>query len=409
MRCYDGWFHAPVTGNYTFDLPARRPENTALGGLRSAYQNQLRIDGEVIVQRGVPGRMPLGQIVLKQGWHSISIRLGASPGAGSVTFPDGQKLPLTAPLLSRPSLVNIHPVGVQGGRSLYEIYGPTPVELLLPTDRRGEIRFTRDGKIPTAQDERYSKPIVIDSSVVLSACAFVDGRPTSTPATVSLRLVHEPEYDLIGSADFSHWNGKAGITSPVENSMVWIMPDSQSCPGRNGQRAISVNRQEIAEAGPPKALDVNVTHSTGHPGFKITGLRMKENALTMGCWFKSDTANGKIFGKEGRDAFGKSYKTVSCSLNHGQLHAEPAKIQAGNIDPGTWHHVVLTADENATTLYLDGDKVAEGEGCKTLATDSFDFLAEHPAVVEKVLLYNRVLSQQDIKQWFLWENSPTAN
>jgi hypothetical protein len=136
---------------------------------------------------------------------------------------------------------------------------------------------------------------------------------------------------------------------------------------------------------------------------------MKENALTVGLWIKSDTANGKLFGKEGRDAFGKSYKTISFSLNHGKLHAEPAKINGGTIKPGTWHHVVLTADEKASVLYLDGMKVTEGEGCKTLASDSFDFLSDHPAQVEKVALFNRVLSPSDVKKWFLWESTPAKN
>ena len=76
---------------------------------------------------------------------------------------------------------------------------------------------------------------------------------------------------------------------------------------------------------------------------------MKENALTVGLWFQSDTANGKLFGKDGYNAFGKSYKTVSCSLGNGQLRADPARVGGGKVDPGTWNHAVLTADENVET------------------------------------------------------------
>ena len=136
---------------------------------------------------------------------------------------------------------------------------------------------------------------------------------------------------------------------------------------------------------------------------------MKDNALTVGLWFKSDTGDGKLFGKDGYNAFGKSYKTVSCSLNHGQLRADPAKIGGGKIEPGTWHHVVLTADEKATVLYLDGEKVAEGAGSKTLSTDSFDFLSDHPALVERAALFNRVLSPSDVKQWYSWESNHQKN
>jgi hypothetical protein len=409
VRKYDAWFHAPVTGIYEFDLPARRTENTTLGGLRSAYQNQLRMDGEVIVQRGVPGRMPLRKVQLKEGWHSISLRFGASPGTGSVTFPDGQKLPLTASLLSRPTMVDIHPQSVDGGQSLYEIYGPTPVEFTLPEGRHGEIRFTRDGKIPTTKDELYKEPVRIDASTVLTACAFVDGKAVTDPVSVTFNLVHVPESALLGSADFSQWDGKAVVTSPNTNCTVWIAADSRSVPGRFGGNAISVNKTATEGKGNPKALDVNVTHSSGHPGFKLTGLRMKDNALSAGLWIKSDTADGKLFGKEGRDAFGKAYKTASLSLNHGKLHAEPAKIDGGIVKPETWHHVVLTVDEKASVLYLDGVKVSEGEGCKTLSTGSFDFLSDHPSQVQRVALFNRVLSPSDVKHWFLWESAPAKN
>ena len=410
VRSHDGWFHAPVTGIYEFDLPARRTENTALGGLRSAYQNQLRVDGEVIVQRGVPGRMPLRKVELKEGWHSISLRLGASPGVGSVTYPDGQTLPLTAALLSRPTLVDIHPQGVEGGRSLYEIYGSTPVEFTLPEGRKAEIRYTRGKSTPTIKDTLYSGPVTMDSTGVFTACAFVDGKVVTAPSTVSINLVHVPESACMGSANFADWDGKTGNTSLATNCTVWIAPESHPDAGRNGGKSLSMNRTPLGkDEGKPKAVDVNLTHGLGHAGFKLTGLRMKDNALTVGLWFKSDTGDGKLFGKDGYNAFGKSYKTVSCSLNHGQLRADPAKIGGGKIEPGTWHHVVLTADEKATVLYLDGEKVAEGAGSKTLSTDSFDFLSDHPALVERAALFNRVLSPSDVKQWYSWESNHQKN
>lgn len=409
VKVHSGWFLAPVTGIYEFDLPARRDENTQLGGLRSAYQNQLRIDGEVIVQRGVPGRMPLRKVELKAGWHPISLRFGASPSTGSVIYPDGQKLKLTSSLLSRPAVVDIHPQGDEGGRSLYEIYGPTPIEFTLPEERRGEIRFTRNGKIPTAEDTLYKEPLTLDASTVLTASAFVDGKAVTAPAIVTFNLVRTPQSALLGSVDFSQWDGKAMIISRATNCTVWIAPDSRSLPGRFGAKSLSVNRAAPDTNSNRQTLDVNVTHSAGHSGFKMTGLRMKDSALSSGFWFKSDTAEGKLFGKEGRDAFGKAYKTVSLSLNHGKLHAEPAKIDGGTVKPGTWHHVAMTADEKSTVLYLDGEKVAEGSGCKTLTTDSFDFFSEHPSEVGKLSLFNRVLSPSDIKQWFLSENTPSAN
>jgi hypothetical protein len=98
---YDGWFEAPVDGIYTFDLPFRRAEFVHLGGFRSAYQSQLRVSGEIVLQRGVAGRASPGSIGLKAGWHPLSLRLGSSPAELAVTYPDGQKILLEGVNLRR--------------------------------------------------------------------------------------------------------------------------------------------------------------------------------------------------------------------------------------------------------------------------------------------------------------------
>lgn len=100
---YDGWFEAPVEGVYAFDLPFRRAEFIHLGGFRAAYQSQLRVSGEIVVQRGVAGRAASGRIGLKAGWHSLSLRLGSSPADLTVTYPDGQALLLDGFSLHRPA------------------------------------------------------------------------------------------------------------------------------------------------------------------------------------------------------------------------------------------------------------------------------------------------------------------
>ncbi|MEI6322905.1 MAG: chitobiase/beta-hexosaminidase C-terminal domain-containing protein [bacterium] len=404
VRDYEGWFHAPTEGLYEFNLPSRRHQNAGLGELRSAYQNQLRIDDEIVVQRGVHGRMPLRKITLQPGWHKLSLRLGASPGEGSVTYPDGQTLPMTAALLSRPTLVDIHPKGVEGGRSLYEIYGSTEIEFNLPEGRHGEIHYTLDGKNPSVKDPIYKNPITLDATTTITATVFMDGKALTLPSSVTINRENIPQKDRIANVDFAAWNGNTGQSTLDTNSSVYIPTGASLVAGRNGGKALSVNRATMkSEDGNPKAVDVNLTHGLGHAGFKITGMRMKDNTLSVGLWFQSDTADGKIFGKDGYNAFGKSYKTVSCSLGHGQLRADPARITGGKIDPKSWHQIVLTSDENATILYLDGEKVAAGSGCKTLNTDSFDFFSDHPALVERVAIYNRVLSPADVKQWFTWE------
>ena len=98
---YDGWFHAPADGIYRFALPTHNGSSQHLGKFRSVYQNQLRVGDEVVVQHGVPGRIPSGQVGLKAGWHRVSLRLGSSPADLLLTHPDGQTVALTADSFAR--------------------------------------------------------------------------------------------------------------------------------------------------------------------------------------------------------------------------------------------------------------------------------------------------------------------
>ena len=395
VRRYDGYFHAPTDGVYTFDLPARRGESAGLGELRSAYQNQLRVDGEIIVQRGVAGRFPTRRTSLKAGWHAVSLRLGASVAGGTITYPDGQSVALTADLLSRPVLVDIQPS--TGGNA--ELFGPTAVTMTLAPGHNAVIHYTLDGRVPNTGDPVCSGSVTIDQSVVVTAVAFEGGRAITDPAQVRLSRVNIPEADLLASLQFDRWDGKPGIANLKVGANVWVAPGAVAVPGRKGN-ALAVNRAAPDDAKHPASVDVNLTHGVGKGGFKVTGLRMKENAISVGLWFLSETANGKLFGKDGYNAFGKSYKTVSCSLQNGQLRAGPGHVNGGKIKAGAWQHVVLTCNENALVLYLNGQRIAEGPGAPTLTTDALDFFSDHPAIVERVRLYNRVLSPDAIAHWF---------
>ena len=398
VRRYDGWFQAPMDGVYTFDLPARRGESAGLGELRAAYQSQLRVDGEVVVQRGIAGRFPTRRTGLKAGWHALSLRLGASIAGGSITFPDGQSLPLNADLLSRPVRVSIQPDA--GGHA--EIFGPSQVTMTLPPGRKAQIRYTLDGREP--KNPVYSGSLMISKSAVLSAVAFEDGHAITEPAQVRFSRVDVPEADLLGSLRFDRWDGKPGPADLKAGVDVWVAPGAISAPGRKG-RAIALNRTAPGNEKHPAAVDVNLTHGAGLGGFKVTGLRMKDNAISVGLWFFSDDAKGKLFGKDGYNAFGKSYKTVSCALQGGQLRAGPGRVTGGKVKAGTWQHVVLTADGNALVLYLNGERIADGPGTPTLTTDALDFFSDHSGIVERVRIYNRVLPSEAIARWYAWEQS----
>ena len=398
VRRYDGWFHAPTDGVYTFDLPARRGENAGLGELRAAYQSQFRVEDEVVVQRGVAGRAPTGKTGLKAGWHRVSLRLGASIAGGSVSYPDGQSVPLAADLLSRPVLVAIHP----GDGGTAEIYGPTPVAMSLPPGRHAVIRFTRDGTVPGVDAALYSGPFSVDSSSAITACAFENGSAITPPARVKLIRVNVPTANQLAAIRFDQWDGNPGIANLSAGATVWIAPGAACVDGRHGH-AVAVNRAAVGDAAHPAAVDVNLTHGAGTGGFKVTGLRMKENAITVGVWFLSETGNGKLFGKDGYNAFGKSYKTVSCAVQGKELRAGPGHLNGGKITPGAWQHVVMTGNENELAVYLNGERVSSGPGAPTLTTDALDFFSDHPASVDRVRIFNRVLKAEDIKQWFEWE------
>ncbi len=397
VRVYDGWFHAPEDGIYGFDLAARKDAASGLGDLRSAFQNQLRIDDEVVVQRGVAGRRPSGKIGLKKGWHQISLRLGASPALGSITYPDSQTLALSAAEFRRPVQVDIRPEGRAAGGSMHEIYGPTKIVMRLPEGYAGQIRYTLDGTEPTAASPVATKPIELNKSATITAAVFLPDGTSTASHRVDFHLVSIPESGLISSARFGNWDGKAGATSLDKASAIWIAPGSASGTGRNGP-GLAVHR-DAAGGAPKPGVDVNVSRGSVPAGLKISGLHMRENAITVGVWFKSDSADGKLFGKDGYSAFGKAYRTVSSSLQKGSLRADPGRVTGGRVKPGEWTHVVLTADASASRLYLNGQLAGQGDGSSTLVTDALDFFSDHPATIDEIRIYERVLTDEDIRRW----------
>lgn len=396
VRSYDAWFYAPEEGVYEFDLAARKPENSGLGDLRSAFQNQLRIGEDVVVQHGTPGRRAPGRIGLRQGWHPISIRLGASPPMGSVTYPDGESVPLSGVEFHRPSAVNIRVGEASVEASVREIYGPSPLTFSLPPGRKGTIRYTLDGTEPTPQSPEAKPGIVLDKSAIVTAAAFLPDGTVAGRNRVDARLVKVPESRLISSARFSEWDGKTGTTQLDAKSSIWLSPTSQRTEGPAGS-AVSVNRS-TDEAGLPRVVDVNVMRELPRAGARVTDLAMRDSAVTVGVWFKSDSAHGQLFGKDGRNAFGKAYQTISCELNKGKLTALRT-VSGGRVNPGEWTHVVLTADPKAVRLYVNGVQAAEGEGTPNIITDALDFFTDHSAEIEEIRIYDRVLSPEDIRSW----------
>lgn len=406
--CYNGYFHAPATGLYTFDLPKRNGESAGLGALQATCQNQLRIDGDVVVQRGVPGRFPLRRVGLKEGWHAISLRFGPSQAAGTVTYPDGQTVPLDGALLSRPVLVAFAPEGKPTQRRQIEIYQPTRVTLSLPSTAAATIRYTLDGGVPDKTSAAFSDPILIEKTATLTAVGFDSGQAVTKPAQVVLRRVETPELGLVGRVSFSDWNGTWGPMQTGPGFGLWVAPDGIAVDGRHGKALSMFGAGAAANSGAAPMVDVNVSRGASNAGFKIHHIAMRENALTVAVWFKTGELTGKLFGKDGYNAFGKSYKTFSCSMDNGRLLASPGHLAGGKMAANTWSQVVLTADIHEMSLYLNGEKVASGPGTPDLTTDALDFFTGHPAEVESIAIYDRLLEPGEVAHLYASESGAAA-
>lgn len=316
VQVYSGYFYAPMEGVYQFKSTLNTGEIAFLGSKQSTCQNQIRVDGEIIVQHGVFGRKPSGFVGLKEGWHTISIRFGTSETSVKMVLPDKQLIALDGNTVFR-EVVN----------------------------------------------------------------TVVNNKPT------------EP----LGIVDFNKWNGKTGDYPLKAGFQLWLNHDSKITNGRDG-KAVEVKSYDSKLAA---AVDVNVSRGTMRPGLRVHHLNMRENAMTVALWFKTDANDGRLFGKDGYNAFGKSYRTISCGIENGRLIARPNTFWGPRIEPGKWNFVVLTASETEMKLYLNGEKVASAAGTTQITTDALDFFMGHSAVTSGFSLWDRALEDSEVKKLFL--------
>ncbi len=393
---YDGWFEAPGDGIYRFGLPARRPDAVHLGAFRGAYQSQLKLGGQVILQRGVAGRYADGSVRLKAGWYPFSLRLGSSPGDLEITYPDGQTVALPARALSCPALVSIRPGGAQNAQNAVEIYGPARFVLEPPAGVRGVVRYTLDGTFPSVNSPESPGEITVDQDCVIRASMFSGATPVTEPASVSVRKVDRPELALVANVDWQSWDGRTGDTSLDDRCQVWVAGGASS-EVVEGRKAL-VFSPPAGRQG-PAAVDINMSRWAGSTPLKIGKMKMRDPDFTVGLWFRSDTADGRIFGKEGLTAFGKSYRTISARLSKGRLVVEPGGLKEVEVAPG-WHFLVVTATPERIATYLDGRPVGDARGLPDIATDSLDFMTGHPGALGPVRIFNRELTSDEIAKWY---------
>jgi hypothetical protein len=390
VRVYEGWIHIPRAGVHTFTVPRRRDGHAGLNELRAAYQNQLRIDGEVVVQQGVPGRMPLGRISLGAGWHHLSLRLGSSPGKVVIGWPDGSTTDLVGSWWSRPRSVGIRPAGQTAQRTRYEIFGPTEVRLDLPDLAGAVIRATTDGTVPTATTPVAPATLTIDRDMVIAALAFQDGRPVTAPKAVTFVRTTLPKEGLMTAVGPDLW-----ARLPAEAGGVHDLPGGLQAIIPSGSTVVDgALRLTWAETIGKPLVDINLAKG-GPKGLRLNGLRMPDHALTVALRVRTGDS-GRLFGREGINAYGKGIKTLGLRLDKGRVVAEPGRLRStAPVAPG-WRTFVMSIDDRQSVVWVDGQELLRGTGSSTLITDSLDLLAENSGDIGWARVYDRVLEPSEV-------------
>jgi hypothetical protein len=276
----------------------------------------------------------------------------------------------------------------------------------LPGEGNSTIHYTLDGQTPDANSPVYcaGTPLKVDANQTITATLFAGAHALTGPAVLTVHLVHQPEAGCLGTIKFSDWNGQTGPFFSTPDMQAWIGPDGYLADGRNGKGLSAF--PELAKGVVDSSgnvlpsFDVNVSRPNPQAALKLHHIHMRENALTVAVWFKTTDPNGPLFGKDGYNAFGKSYKTFACSLNNGRVQASPDHLSGGMVKAGEWNQVILSADINEMSLYLNGKKIASGPGTANLTTDALDLFSSHQVVLDEVTVFNRVLTQDEVSHLY---------
>ncbi len=396
IRLYEGYYYANTSGLYKFDLPYRTENTIFLGSTQSSCQAVLKIDQQTVLQRGVYGKHLSGHVYLEKGWHQFSLGLGTGLAACSVTLPEGQTIDIDATNIYRPLLVNFSLNKTMYNQQRYDFFDSTVVQLSYPVDKKFAIRYTTDGTEPTIKSNAYQQAFTITKTMIVKAIAFNNNQPATAVATVQLNKVQAPVQRRLATIRFNDWNGINTYYMNDSMCKVWIATNGQLSKGMQG-KALTTNN-DTSEA--IKSVDVNVSRGYIKAAFKTYNMNMRENELSISVWFKTSDSSGRLFDKEGYNAFGKRYRTVSCTFNKLKLQAYGNRISGGTLQLNQWQHVVLSVNEEACHLYLNGVLVATGAGTKDITTDALDFFTNTKALVDEVLMFDRAIDDKEVHQLF---------
>jgi hypothetical protein len=395
VRVYDGYYFASTNGIYQFTMPLRVGDNVGLGGTQASCQSLLKIDNTDILQHGIYGKHLSGKVLLKQGWHKISIRLGTGFVKCAVVLPSGQTVALDANNIYRHAQVNILPNNEVYYQKIFELYDSVQVKLEFKNQAKSIIRYTLDGSTPTLQSSIYDGHIYVSQSCTLQVIAFENNQPITTPAIMIFQKVTQPTRGSLGVLRFDNWDGKNSYYNSGTSFKVWLDPNVSLTSGITG-KAIEYLPTESGF----KNVDVNVSRGITKAACKLYDINMKENALTVSIWFKTKDTNGKLFGKDGYNAFGKGYKTISCGINNGKYNALGYKLVGGQVASNTWQHIVLASSEEGVAMYLNGSLIATAAGTKDINTDALDFFTGLSVTIDQIQLFDRYLKANEVERLF---------
>ncbi len=395
VRVYNGYFYATTTGIYQFQMPLRLGDNVSLGGTQASCQSLIKVDDSYVLQRGVYGRHLSGKVLLKEGWHTISIRLGTGLAKVSVILPSAQTITIDANNIYRPSQVDIQPNSTAYHQKLYELYDSVQVALSFKNPAANAIRYTLDGSIPSSQSSIYKGVITIHKSCQIKVVAFNNNQPITTVAQMVFQKVTVPTSGSLGVLKFDNWDGKNSYYSNGTSYKVWLDANASLTAGIKGKAIVFAPTESAF-----KNVDVNVSRGTTKAACKLYDINMKENALTVSVWFKTNDTNGKLFEKDGYNAFGKRYRTISCTINNGKYYALGNKLSGGQLQPNTWQHIVLSSSEDAVELYLNGLLIAKASGTKDITTDALDFFTGLNVTIDQIELFDKRLNGSEVERLF---------
>ncbi|MFZ4456879.1 MAG: FN3 associated domain-containing protein [Bacteroidales bacterium] len=257
-----------------------------------------------------------------------------------------------------------------------------------------------DGKIGL-KEGWYPLSVRFGSSETTVKVLFPDGQTVQlTDENVfrktNTKISNNPKDGFLGEVSFDKWDEKTPDYAVNGAFQIWINPACKLVDSPFG-KALEMHSSSGTLAA---AVDVNVSRGNTKPGFKLHHLAMRENAISIALWFKTSEKSGKLFGKDGYNAYGKGYKTVSCNVDNNRIVANPNRLSGGKIASDEWQFVVLTATEDAMNLYLNGDKIATAPGTLNITTDALDFFLNHTATVANLRVYDRPLDAVEVKQLF---------